>query len=133
MARPLKMFMRGKRITMLQEILHRMGYPMHDQAGLFAASTRDGIKAFQKQQGLKVTGTVDDDLFTLLQQGSQPSKQKTASDPAQADTAEHKPCNQQQFDALIQLLVSKNIITEAELHQLMAQPQALRVTQPALV
>ncbi len=130
MSRPLKMFMRGKRITMLQEILQRMGYPMHDQAGLFGASTRDGIKDFQKRQGLKPTGAVDEDLLNRLQHGSSPSKQE-ASSPV--ETSSPLACNQHQLDALINLLIGKGIITQAELDEPMPAAKALRITQPPLL
>jgi len=125
------MFMRGKRVTMLQEILRRMGYPMHDQTGLFGASTREGIKDFQKRQGLKPTGSVDDDLLNTLQQG--PSSTPPASPEAPAHSTSPTLCNQQQLDALTALLIDKGIITKAELNQQMAQPKPLRVTQSPLV
>jgi len=134
MSRPLKMFMRGKRITMLQEILQRMGYPMHDQTGLFGASTRDAIKDVQKQHGLKPSGSVDDDLLKLLQQGPL-STVTTNSDTNPTHSKDSSPivCNQQQLDALTNLLIKKGIITKAELDQHIAQPKPLRVTQPPLV
>jgi len=128
------MFMRGKRVTMLQEILQRMGYPMHDQTGLFGASTRDGIKDFQKRQALKASGIVDDDLFKLLQQGPL-STSSASKDTTPADTSNPSPlaCNQQQLDALTAVLIDKGIISQSELDQQISRPKPLRVTQSPLV
>jgi len=128
------MFMRGKRVTMLQEILQRMGYPMHDQTGLFGASTRDGIKDFQKRQALKASGIVDDALFKLLQQGPL-STSSASKDTTPADTTNPSPiaCNQQQLDALTAVLIDKGIITQSELDQQISRPKPLRVTQSPLV
>jgi len=128
------MFMRGKRVTMLQEILQRMGYPMHDQTGLFGASTRDGIKDFQKRQALKASGIVDDDLFKLLQQGPL-STSSASKGTTPADTTDPSPiaCNQQQLDALTAVLIDKGIISQSELDQQISRPKPLRVTQSPLV
>jgi len=132
MSRPLKMFMRGKRITMLQEILRRMGYPMHDQSGQFGASTRDGVKAFQRQHDLKPTGSVDAELLSMMQQGSgaKPSTNETA--PIE-ETPIKMPANQQQLDALILLLIDKDIITEEELNTQISRPKPIQITQAPLV
>jgi len=131
MARPLKMFMRGKRITMLQEILRRMGYPMLDQTGQFGASTRDAVKGFQRQHDLKATGMVDDELLQLMQQGPLTSSSK--SEPSASETTNTaSPANQQQLDALIRLLMEKGIITEDELNKEINRPQVLRVQTPLL-
>jgi len=114
MSRPLKIFMRGKRIAFMQEILHRMGYPMQDQKGLFGVNTRDAIKDVQKQRGLKQTGQVDDDLFHLMQHGTAPQ----VADQASTTIAAAPPdpgCDQEQFDALIRLLLRKGVIEAGEL------------------
>ncbi len=132
MSRPLKMFMRGKRITMLQESLSRAGYPMEDQPGLFGAFTRDAVKAYQKQHALKPTGIVDDDLLQMMQQGPLATSSKANSTDNHSISSAN-PVNQHQLDALIQLLIHKKLITEDELHQLMSRPQTLRVTQQPLV
>jgi len=130
MARPLKMFMRGKRVTILQELLGRMGYPMQDQPGMFGTTTRDAVKSFQKQQQLKPSGLVDDELLQLMQQGhvAAPSKKKTTSKTVPAST----PVNQQQLDALIRLLIRKELINEDELQAEMKRPQPVKVTQSPL-
>lgn len=130
MSRPLKMFMRGKRVTMLQELLHRTGYSINDQPGLFGATTRDAVKDFQKQREIKVTGQVDDNLLQLIQGGQSvpASKEKPSSEKITAST----PVNQQQLDALIRLLIRKELITEKELQTEMKRPQPVRVTQPPL-
>jgi len=132
MARPLKIFMRGKRITMLQELLRRMGYPMHDQAGQFGSSTRDAVKAYQRQLDFKATGMVNDELLSLMQQ-------KPLAQTSKPEISEHdldKPLssiNQHQLDALIQLLINKGVITEEELQAEISRPKAIRVTQKPLV
>ncbi|MES0371883.1 MAG: peptidoglycan-binding domain-containing protein [Mariprofundaceae bacterium] len=130
MPRPLKMFMRGKRVTMLQELLHRIGHSINDQPGLFGATTRDAVKDFQKQREIKVTGQVDDDLMQLIQGGQTvpTSKEKPSSEKITAST----PVNQQQLDALIRLLIRKELMTEKELQTEMKRPQPVRVTQPPL-
>ncbi|TLS67944.1 peptidoglycan-binding protein [Mariprofundus erugo] len=126
MSRPLKIFMRGKRVTVLQEILRRMGYQMDEQPGLFGVHTRDAVKAFQKQHNLKPTGMVDDELFKLMQFG-----QAGIAEPQATDQAEHtdtnQPINQPQLDALIRLLIRKGVITDSELSAEMAKslPSAL--------
>ncbi len=130
MARPLKMFMRGKRVTMLQELLGRMGYPMQDQPGMFGATTRDAVKDFQKQRQLKPTGLVDDELLQLMQQGhvASPSKKKTSPESSPAPL----PVNQQQLDALIRLLIRKELISESELQAEIKRPQPVKITQKPL-
>jgi len=130
MSRPLNMFMRGKRVTMLQELLGRMGYPTQDQPGLFGASTRDGVKNFQKQRQLKPTGLVDDELLKLMQQGHVTASSKKKRKPKKAPSP--IPVNQQQLDALIRLLIRKDLINEDELQVEMERPQPVRVTQPPL-
>jgi len=112
MARPLKIFMRGKSITTLQEVLRRMGYPIHDQKGLFGTDTRDAVKSFQKQQGLKPTGLVDDELMQLMQRGH------AAVAPAEKEVVakqEVQSVNQHQLDCLIRLLIQKEVLAEGEL------------------
>ena len=113
MPRPLKIFMRGKRIALLQEILYRKGYPMQDQKGVFGVHTRDAIKDIQKQHGLKPSGQVEDELFQLIQQG-QPAL-PTGKKSAEAPAVDAPLVNQQQFDALIRLLISKGMIKSGEL------------------
>ena len=125
MARPLKIYMRGKRVTTLQGILKRMGYPMNDQLGLFGTFTRDAVKDIQKQRSLKVTGMVDEELLQSLQQGYENSEKNSEKKA----TATY---NQQQIDALIRLLVQKNIITVDELQVEMKRPQLVRVNEPPL-
>lgn len=126
MSRPLKMFMRGKSVTMLQELLRRMGYPMQDQPGLFGVHTRDAVKDYQKKRGLKTTGVVDAELLQQMQQGSAPAvsdkKEKMAADPLE----------RKRVDALIRLLIRKGVITEDELQAEIKRPAPLSVTQPPL-
>ena len=108
MARALKMFMRGKSVSLLQDILRRMGYEINDQKGLFGADTRDAVKQYQKKQGVKVTGVVDDALMQQMQGG------------APAQTIENKskamalPNHQQELDTLVRLLIKKGVFTQQE-------------------
>jgi len=113
MARALKMFMRGKSVRTLQNILKQMGYPMEDQPAIFGASTRDGVKDFQKRKGMKITGMVDDELMLLFQQsiGFQADNKPKQENPVQPSA----PVDPDRLEALISLLISKGVITEAEL------------------
>lgn len=123
MSRPLKMFMRGKNVRILQEMLKRLGYPMDDEPGIFAASTRDAVKNFQSQKGVQVTGIVDNELLSLMRHGHNISdieatpKPKPATKPVPADIT----VDQGQLDALIRLLISKGVIGEDELHTEMSR------------
>jgi len=121
MARPLKMFMRGKSVRMLQETLKRLGYPMEDQPSIFGASTRDAVKSFQSQKGLKPTGIVDDELLNMMRTGhnvadmdaAQSSKKSVTESAAMA-------IDQGKLEALVCLMVRKGLITEEELEEEMA-------------
>lgn len=115
MPRPLKIFMRGKRVALLQEILYRKGYPMQDQKGLFGVHTRDAVKDIQKQHGLKPSGQVDDELFQLIQQGQSALTSEEKSAETSAVDTPLPLVNQQQFDALVRLLISKSLIKPGEL------------------
>jgi len=115
MSRPLKIFMRGKRVALMQAVLHRMGYPMQDQKGLFGVHTRDAVKDIQKQRGLKPTGEVDDALFQLLQQGAVPQQIADLAGTTTAPALPDPGCDQAQFDALIRLLLRKGVIEAGEL------------------
>lgn len=129
MSRPLKIFMRGKKISQLQELLKRMGYPMQDQPGLFGVHTRDAVKAYQKQRGLKATGEVSDELLLQMQQGGvAPSTATSEKKEKQAAVA----LESRRADALIRLLISKGVITEEELQAELKRPQPLSITQPPL-
>jgi len=111
MARPLKIFMRGKNIDLLQNTLRRYGYPIDDQKGLFGTMTRDAVKSFQKQRGLKSSGQVDDELLMMLQHGQSPITEVEAENNAQTVT---QAADQEQLDALIRLLVRKGVIEKEE-------------------
>ncbi len=113
MSRPLKMFMRGKSVRMLQELLQKMGYPIDDQPGIFGPSTRDAVKNFQTQQGLKATGMVDDELLKLIRQGHAITEKPENAGSKVAPAPQ--PVNQDQLDALIRLMIRKGIISEDEL------------------
>jgi len=108
------MFMRGKSVTMLQNMLKQMGYPIGDQEGVFGTTTRDAVKDFQKRKGEKTTGVVDGELFQLIQQsvGFQAEKKPARKEQV---TASASPAESARLEALIALLVSKGVITEEEL------------------
>jgi len=113
MARPLKMYMRGKSVRSLQQMLKQMGYPMKDQPAIFGASTRDGVKDFQNRKGLKPTGIVDDELFNLMQESVGFQAEKPAKSESPVGLA--APADKSRLDALVTLLISKGVITEEEL------------------
>jgi len=113
MARPLKIFMRGKSVSLLQDTLRRFGYTIDDQKGLFGTMTRDAVKSFQKQRGLKPSGQVDDELLVMLQHGqsSMPEVENNNNNNLQTVT---QVADQKQLDALIRLLVRKGVIEKEE-------------------
>ena len=128
MARALKIYMRGKSVRTLQNILKQMGYPMEDQSAIFGVSTRDGVKDFQKRKGLKPTGIVDDELFKQMQEsvGFQAEKIAKSESPVGLAT----PNDRSQLDALLSLLIRKGIITEEELLAEMKQKTKPKQTEP---
>jgi len=113
--------MRGKRVGLLQAVLHRMGYPMQDQNGLFGVHTRDAVKDIQKQRGLKPTGELDDALFQLLQLGTAPQVTDQGSTTTAAAPLPEPGCDQEQFDALVRLLLRKGVIEAGELEAEMSR------------
>ncbi|MDX8383763.1 MAG: peptidoglycan-binding domain-containing protein [Ghiorsea sp.] len=117
MARPLKIFMRGKSITALQATLRRMGYDIQDQAALFGTSTRDAVKSFQRQQGLKPTGIVDDALLKQMNAGQQVTAPTQEHEQDTTPPANLSNGNQEQFDALLRLLKRKGILEDGELEK----------------
>lgn len=121
MSRPLKMFMRGKSVTMLQNMLKQMGYPVSDQQGVFGATTRDAVKDFQKRKGVKASGIVDGELFELIQQSVGFQAEKNPARKEQV-TASSSPAESARIDALIRLLVDKEIISEEEAGALQQSP-----------
>lgn len=133
MARPLKIFMRGKKITMLQQLLQRMGYPVHDKAGQFGTSTRDAVKAVQGQFKLEPTGIVDDALLQMIQQ-RQTAPAITEETVSKTLTPDNDASRQPdtQTEALIRLLIRKGVFTEKELQDEMARGQPGQITEPPL-
>lgn len=132
MARDLKIYMRGKGVAQLQELLQRMGYSIHDKPALFGVSTRDAVKDFQSKKGLKATGIVDDSLMSTLRNNfGQPEakKQKKSADDAQHLNTAHL---QLQLDTVIALLIKKGIFTQQELSDEMDRPKPKRVVLPPL-
>ncbi|MDQ6956010.1 MAG: peptidoglycan-binding domain-containing protein [Mariprofundaceae bacterium] len=135
MARPLKMFMRGKSVSVLQGLLRSMGYNVEDRVSMFGASTRDAVKAFQRQRSLKVTGQVDDALLQMMQQGqtASPARCKASVENHSVSGVASTVVNQAQLDALLRLLVRKGLLDEQELKDEMERVLPISVTQPPLV
>ena len=135
MARPLKMFMRGKSVSMLQELLRSIGYKIDDRSSMFGSSTRDAVKSFQRQRNLKVTGQVDDALLKMMQQGGDASLQRAKSTDKKKQVSETDVTmvSQEKFDALLRLMVRKGLFDEQELKDEMERVIPTRITQPPLV
>jgi len=135
MARPLKMFMRGKSVSMLQELLRSMGYKVDDRLSMFGASTRDAVKAFQRQRALKVTGQVDDVLLQMMQQGKDVSsvRAKIVEKKQPISACEPAMVSQEKFDALMRVMVRKGLLDEQELNDEMKRGSPVSITQPPLV
>jgi len=128
MARALKIYMRGKSVRTLQNILKQMGYPMEDQPAIFGVSTRDGVKDFQKRKRLKVTGMVDDELFKQMQESVGFQAEKIAKSESSVELV--APNDKNQLDALLSLLIHKGVITEDELLAEMKQKAKPKQTEP---
>ncbi len=109
MSRVLKIFMRGKSITQLQSVLQRMGYEIKDQKGVFGVDTRDAVKYYQKQQGLKPTGIVDEALMKQMSVGA-PASAKDEK-PSQDNMISNHP---KELDALVRLLIAKGVFSQEE-------------------
>ena len=109
MARVLKIFMRGQSVGLLQETLRRMGYEITDQKNLFGTTTRDAVKSYQKQHGLKPTGLVDEALMKQVQGGVP----VPAEEQVDVKTSV-LPSHQAEFDALVRLLIKKEVFSQAE-------------------
>jgi len=136
MARPLKIFMRGKSVRMLQELLRSMGYKVDDRDSMFGASTRDAVKSFQRQRSLKITGQVDDELLQLMQQGKAGSSVRGKVAEKKSSVSDVVPVamvSQKKFDALVCLMVRKGLFDEQELNDEMERMIPVSVTQPPLV
>ena len=127
MARALKIYMRGKSVRTLQNMLKQMGYPMEDQPAIFGVSTRDGVKDFQKRKGLKPTGIVDDELFKQMQESVGFQAEKIAKSESPIGLA--APNDRNQLYALISLLIRKGIITEEALLAEMKQKTKPKQTE----
>jgi len=119
MSRPLKIYMRGERVSHLQQLLKRLGHEITDQSGLFGASTRAAVKLLQQEKGLEATGIVDDALMTMIG-GNLSPKPDTA--PHASNTTPELATLQAQVDALTQLLLQKGVITADELSALLPPP-----------
>ena len=131
MARPLKMYMRGKSVRMLQETLKRLGYPMEDQPSIFGVSTRDAVKNFQAQKKLKPTGIVDDELLNLMRTGHNVADMDAAQPPKKREpiTVTTTPVDQDRLEALVRLMIAKGMINEAELAEEMTKSPPKKASQ----
>ena len=121
---------------MLQESLRSMGYKVDDRDSMFGTSTRDAVKSFQRQRGLKVTGQVDNELLQLMQQGKAGSsvRGKEAEEKSSvSDVASVAMVSQKKFDALVRLMVRKGLFDEQELKDEMERVIPVSITQPPLV
>lgn len=134
MTRPLKMFMRGKSVSMLQDLLRSMGYSVEDKPNMFGASTRDAVKGFQRQRGLKTTGLVDAALLQMMQGtgGSSVQKKRNVNKSLSSD-ASPTMVSEERFDALVRLLMRKGLLNEQELKDEMKRVLPVSVTQSPLV
>jgi hypothetical protein len=57
---------RGPQVSRIQEQLHELGYFNHAITEYYGVITAQAVKAFQMDQGLKVTGEVDIDTLNAL-------------------------------------------------------------------
>jgi peptidoglycan hydrolase-like protein with peptidoglycan-binding domain len=109
MARTLKIFMRGKSVGLLHEVLRRMGYDIADQKNLFGTTTREAVKSYQKQHGLKLTGLVDEALMKQMQGGAPAPAEEQIN--VKAITLSN---NQAELDTLVRLLIKKEVFSQEE-------------------
>jgi len=100
--------MRGKSVTQLQEILRSMGFEISDPKALFGVDTRSAVKAYQKQHGLKITGEVNGELILRIQGGVMPLPEKIAP------IVQAVSSNQEPLDAVVRLLIKKQVFTQEE-------------------
>jgi len=107
--------MRGKSVTALQTQLQQRGFVIHDPQAVFGPSTRDAVKAVQKQLSLPATGLVDVDFWQALGGFRSPLPEKEEANRVS------KVCHpaEQKLELLIQLLISKGLIEEGELDKLL--------------
>jgi len=130
MARPLKMFMRGENVRMLQKSLCSMGFQIDDKIGMFGTSTRDAVKALQRQHGLKQNGQVDDALLQMIQPCKAASKDEQVEDKSVSKLDSDL---RNAFDALVRLMVRKGLFDEQELNDEISRSQAIRERQAPLL
>lgn len=116
MSRPLKIYMRGERVSHLQQLLKRLGHEIADKPGLFGTGTRAAVKLVQQEKGLEVTGVVDDALMAMI--GDKPGLKAEAATPASNETPDLATL-QAQVDTLTRLLLQKGVITADELSALL--------------
>ncbi|MDX8398154.1 MAG: peptidoglycan-binding domain-containing protein [Mariprofundaceae bacterium] len=127
MARPMKMFMRGKNVRLLQSLLRTKGFSIGDQPGMFGTCTRDAVKTIQKQYGLKADAVVNDALMLMMQQGMA----AVVVDKKESDIESVVlPVDQMQLDALIRLMVKKGLINAEELEAELKQGSDLSKLEP---
>ncbi|PTE11764.1 hypothetical protein C9427_03480 [Mesorhizobium helmanticense] len=74
-----------ERVREVQRQLSELGYPVGLVDGLYGTQTSTAIALFQKQQGLKVTGTLDDEVLATLDQVVAHQKGNTTTQGANKD------------------------------------------------
>ncbi|MCM3585167.1 S41 family peptidase [Mesobacillus maritimus] len=84
--KPLKLDMNNEQVKNAQEILEGIGYEPGRRDGYFSDKTEMAVKAFQRKQNLKVTGIIDGDTATALEEAAREEMRKEAND-AQLQTA----------------------------------------------
>lgn len=72
----------GKLVTLLQQRLKALGYPISVVDGIFGVGTHEAVVAFQQNNGLKTSGTADAAMQKLLYSDS--AKRYTSSDTPSA-------------------------------------------------
>jgi len=129
MSRPLKIYMRGERVSHLQQLLKRLGHEVSDQPGLFGTGTRAAVKQLQQEGELEATGIADDALMKLISDRLGPQPEAAAQD---ADATPELATLQAQVDALTQLLLQKGVITANELRALLRSAASFPEEEPPI-
>lgn len=78
----------GMDVYALQEALQRLGYLDRDPDQVFGRRTRTAVRAFQRDNGLKVDGVAGPDTLRLLIDGDVPTKQEAAAAAAPEEVEE---------------------------------------------
>lgn len=60
---------KGGQVLKVQEALYERGYLEEEADGMYGEMTADAVRAFQKDNGLEITGTVDEETKALIVSG----------------------------------------------------------------